>query len=180
MSLNCTLVLRMIMTLTVLSQMSNIVMVTEQTPCNRCLKCAWIVGRVIQNPRKSQGKHRKHIRNLETIVEELWLLCDAADKQKVKHTRKGKCFMNENLWQCIIKTSQNMKVISWRVLQSRLINVGFIVQVMSSHWRILRKDDMLKNTYSKCTASWSQLEWQKLVKRGKIVQEIVARTGITT
>ena len=88
--------------------------------------------------------------------------------------------MNENLWQCIIKTSQNMKVISWRVLQSRLINVGLIVQVISSHWRILRKDDMLKNTYFKCTASWSQLERQKLVKRGKIIQEIVASTGITT
>lgn len=180
MSINCTLVLRMIMTLTVLSLMSNIVMVTEQTPCNCCLKGAWIAWRVIQNPRKSWGKHRKYIRNLETIVEELWLLCDAADKQKVKHTSKEKCFMNENLWQCITKTSQNMKVRSWRVSQSRLTNVGFIVQVMRSHQRILRKDDVFKNTYSKCTAPWSQSEWQKLVKRGKIIQEIVARTGITT
>lgn len=72
------------------------------------------------------GKHRKYIRNLETIVEELWLLCDAADKQEVKHTRKENCFMNENAWQCIITTSQSMKVISWRVSQNRLISVGFI------------------------------------------------------
>ena len=43
------------------------------------------------------GKHGKCIRNLETIMEELSLLCGAAEKQKVECTREEYCCINENL-----------------------------------------------------------------------------------